>query len=108
MHHFTLAALLLTSASVLAMPFPQDKSVCVGSSFAPTNCDSPGAQSIDVSPDINVSPDITLRDMPLDERDSDSACVGSSFSPTSCDSPGAQSINVDPSVDVSPDINLTK
>lgn len=106
MQHLKFLAVLLASSSVLAAPIAQDKSVCVGSSFAPTNCDSPGAQSIDVSPNVDVSPDINLRDVIVEERDSDSTCVGSSFSPTNCDSPGAQSINVDPTVDVSPEVSL--
>lgn len=108
---FTISLTLLTSA----LPIP-DKSTCIGSSFAPTNCNSPGAQSINVDPALDLSPDVSLpsinvrssdeEEQTLETRQDKSTCVGSSFSPTNCDSPGAQSINVDPDVDVSPDVSL--
>lgn len=100
---------ILATVKVNALPIPDD-GTCVGSSFSPTNCDSPGAQSINVDPNVDLDPTINLKreaipePEPIPEPD-DGTCVGSSFSPTNCDSPGAQSINVDPNVDVDPTVD---
>jgi hypothetical protein len=109
--------LLVTSSMVLGLPMPtadssDDGSLCLGSSFSPTNCDSPGADSITLDPTVDVSPTIEIRDAKPDPTSSglkprSSDCIGSSFSPTNCDSPGADSINVDPDIDISPDVDLS-
>ena len=102
---------ILASVTVNALPIPDD-GTCVGSSFSPTNCDSPGAQSINVDPNIGLDPTINPKREATPEpapeptpQPDDGTCVGSSFSPTNCDSPGAQSINVDPNVDADPTLD---
>jgi hypothetical protein len=92
----TILAALAFASSILSSPIPQDDSdgLCLGSSFSPTNC---GDNSIDMSPDIDISPSIG-------RRQSDDDCIGSSFSPTNC---GDNSIDVSPDVDVSPSVDLS-
>lgn len=106
---------LCASSTVLALPLPLPDvggDLCLGSSFSPTNCNSPGADSINLDPSLDLSPTIDVRaaepepEPELDAR-SGNDCIGSSFSPTNCNSPGADSINVDPSVTISPTVDAS-
>ena len=99
---------------------------CIGSSFSPTNC---GDNSLDVSPDLDVSPNVDLGNLGVEgvvddvtglaggavddvtglvggilpRQTSDDDCIGSSFSPTNC---GDNSLDISPDVDASPNVDL--
>ncbi|KAJ9502619.1 hypothetical protein H2202_001740 [Exophiala xenobiotica] len=117
MHLKPLFLSLVAATTALALPLakagPSDNgSLCLGSSFSPTNCNSPGADSVNVDPTIDISPTVVARApgpapaRELDGRD-DADCIGSSFSPTNCNSPGADSVNVDPDIDISPTVDVS-
>jgi hypothetical protein len=118
MHLTFLFLSLVAATTALALPLAKagpsddDGGLCLGSSFSPTNCNSPGADSVNVDPTIDISPTIVARApepapaRELNGRD-DSDCIGSSFSPTNCNSPGADSISVDPDIDVSPTVDVS-
>ena len=113
MHFKSLLLVFFASSTVLSLPVPDvGGDLCLGSSFSPTNCNSPGADSVNVDPSLDVDPTIAIRAAepepePELEARSDDDCIGSSFSPTNCNSPGADSINVDPTIDIDPTVDLS-
>jgi len=115
MHLKTFFLALVAATTALALPLAKagpddDGDLCLGSSFSPTNCNSPGADSVNLDPTIDISPTIVARapePAPARELNGRDDCIGSSFSPTNCDSPGADSINISPDIDVSPTVDVS-
>ncbi|KAK5281592.1 hypothetical protein LTR20_004997 [Exophiala xenobiotica] len=104
MHLQFLFLSLAAATTALALPLAKagpnddDGDLCLGSSFSPTNCNSPWADSVNVDPTVDISPTIVARApepapaRELNGRD-DSDCI--------------DSVNVDPDIDVSPTVDVS-